>query len=146
MKNEPFVIERVYNANPSSVWKAITDKDQMKQWYFDIAEFKPHVGFEFSFEASNEDRRYLHLCRVTEVIAGKKLAYSWRYEGHEGNSTVTFELFGEGNKTRLKLTHEGLGTFPVNNKDFARKNFEMGWTQLIGGTLKEFLEKSAVAY
>jgi len=146
MKNEPFVIERLYNASPSSVWKAITDKDQLKQWYFDISEFKPQVGFEFSFEGRNEGRVFVHLCRVTEVIPGKKLAYSWRYEGHEGNSLVTFELSGEGDKTRLKLTHEGLGTFPVNNRDFDRKNFEMGWTQPIGASLKEFVEKSAVAY
>ena len=37
MKNEPFVIERTYNATAEKVWQAITDKNQMKQWYFDIA-------------------------------------------------------------------------------------------------------------
>ena len=40
MTNEPFVIERVFNAPPEKVWKAITDKNAMKQWYFDIAEFE----------------------------------------------------------------------------------------------------------
>jgi uncharacterized protein YndB with AHSA1/START domain len=32
-----------------SVWKAITNAADMKQWYFDIPGFKPEVGFEFSF-------------------------------------------------------------------------------------------------
>ncbi len=44
MKTEPFVIERTYNAPISKVWKAITDKEEMKEWYFDLAEFKPEVG------------------------------------------------------------------------------------------------------
>ena len=140
MKNEPFVIERTFNAPVEKVWKAITDKDQMKQWYFDIAAFKPEVGFEFRFEASNEGKTYLHLCKITEVVAGKKLAYSWRYDGHEGNSFVTFELFAEGDKTRLKLTHEGLETFPADKPDFAKENFVAGWTQIIGTNLKEFVE------
>ncbi|MBC7829978.1 MAG: SRPBCC domain-containing protein, partial [Chitinophagaceae bacterium] len=112
MKTEPFVIEKIYNAPLEKVWKAITDKVAMKQWYFDIDEFKPEVGFEFQFEGGSEESAYLHLCKITEVIVGKKLTYSWRYDGYEGNSFVTWELFAEGDKTRLKLTHEGLETFP----------------------------------
>lgn len=140
MKQEPFVIERVYNAPAERVWKAITDKAQMKQWYFDIAEFEPVVGFEFQFEGKNEDRCYLHLCKITEVIPNKKLSYTWRYDRYEGNSVVTFELFPEGDMTRVKLTHEGLETFPAM-ADFAKDNFVMGWTMLIGTLLKEFVEK-----
>ncbi|MBN9386177.1 MAG: SRPBCC domain-containing protein [Chitinophagaceae bacterium] len=138
MKQEPFVIERTYQAPVDRVWRAITDRDQMKQWYFDIAAFKPEVGFEFQFSAGNEGKIYVHLCKVTEVILGKKLKYSWQYEGHEGLSYVTFELFPEGDKTRLKLTHEGLETFP-DTPEFKRKNFEEGWTALIGDLLPKFL-------
>ncbi len=144
MKHEPFVIERTYNAPIEKVWKSITDKKEMKQWYFDIAEFKPEVGFEFQFEGTNDGRTYLHLCKVTDVIVGKKLRHSWRYAGYEGNSFVTFELFPEGKATRLKLTHEGLETFPMNNPDFAKENFVAGWNHIIGTSLKEFIEKSSV--
>src|SRR5688572_10023810 len=140
MNKEPLIIERTYNAPADKVWQAITNKDQMRQWYFDLADFKAEPGFEFQFEGGPDDRKYLHKCRVTEVVAGKKLQYSWRYEGYEGNSFVTFELFPEGNKTRVKLTHEGLETFPPN-PDFAKKNFLQGWTDIIGTSLKEFLEK-----
>jgi hypothetical protein len=48
-------------------------------------------------------------------------------------------LFPEGDKTRLKLTHEGLETFP-KTPAYARKNFEAGWTAIIGSELKQFLE------
>jgi uncharacterized protein YndB with AHSA1/START domain len=141
MKNEPIVVERTYNAPVEKVWKAITDKDQMKQWYFDLSDFKAEPGFEFQFEGGEDDRRYLHLCKITEVVDRQKLAYSWRYDGYEGNSFVTFELFPEGDKTRLRLTHTGLETFPQNNTDFAKENFVEGWTQIIGTSLKEFVEK-----
>jgi uncharacterized protein YndB with AHSA1/START domain len=142
--NEPFVIERIFNAPIEKVWKAITDKDQMKQWYFSFENFKPEVGFEFQFEGGDGSNTYLHLCKITEVIEGKKLTYSWRYDGYEGNSFVTFELFAEGNKTKLKLTHEGLETFPASNPGFAKQNFVKGWTQIIGTSLKEFVENIAV--
>ena len=48
-------------------------------------------------------------------------------------------LTPEGDKTRLRLTHQGLETFP-KTPAFARKNFVEGWTQLIGSSLKEFVE------
>ena len=142
MKNEPVVIERSFDAAIEKVWKAITDKDEMKKWYFDLEEFKPEVGFEFQFTGGTEHKTYLHLCKITGVITGRKLTHSWRYDGYEGNSFVTFELFEEGDKTRLRLTHEGLETFPANNPDFAKENFVEGWTSIIGSSLKEFLEKS----
>ncbi|MFI5220120.1 MAG: SRPBCC domain-containing protein [Bacteroidia bacterium] len=146
MKTEPFVIERTYNAPIAKVWKAITDRDEMKQWYFDIAEFKPEAGFEFQFPGEGHQcQKYLHLCKITEVVMHKKLTYSWRYDGYEGNSFVTFELFEEGNQTRLKLTHAGLETFPANNPDFAKESFAEGWTHIIGTSLKDFVEKATVS-
>ncbi len=141
METSPFVVERILNAPVAKVWKAITDKDEMKQWYFDLAEFKPIVGFEFQFYGEgHKGEKYLHLCKISDVIPGKKLTYSWRYDGYEGNSHVTFELFEEGGKTRLKLTHEGLETFPANNPDFAKESFAKGWTHIIGVSLPGFVE------
>lgn len=136
-----FTIERIYNAPAAKVWRAITDRDQMKQWYFDIAEFKPEVGFEFQFTGQTKTgEKKLHICKVIEVIPEKKLKHTWAYASHEGMSTVTFELFAEGDQTRLKLTHEGLESLAVNGPDFAPENFAAGWTMIIGKNLKEFVE------
>jgi uncharacterized protein YndB with AHSA1/START domain len=110
----------------------------MRQWYFDLKEFKPEVGFEFEFVVEHKGTNYHHLCKVTAVVPQKKIAYTWRYKGHEGNSLVTFALSADGDKTRLKLTHEGLETFP-KTAAFARENFEAGWTS-IASELKQFVE------
>jgi len=143
--SQSIVVEKTYNASIKKVWKAITDKEEMKKWYFDISEFKPEPGFEFQFYGEGKQgEKFLHLCKVIEVVAQKRLTYSWRYDGYEGNSIVTFELFEEGNKTKLKLTHKGLESFPVTaHKDFAKENFMEGWTYLINKGLKEYLEKTS---
>jgi uncharacterized protein YndB with AHSA1/START domain len=134
------VIERTFNAPVARLWNALTDVEQMRQWFFDLKEFKPEKGFEFGFMVEHEGMTYDHRCKITEVIPQEKIAYSWRYEGHEGDSLVTIQLFPEGEKTRLKLTHEGLETFP-RLPSFARENFEKGWTEIIGSELKKFVEK-----
>ncbi|HEX6333040.1 MAG TPA: SRPBCC domain-containing protein [Flavisolibacter sp.] len=139
--NAPVIKEVVLDAGPERVWKAITDRNDMKQWYFDLEEFRAEPGFEFRFYGGTEEHQYLHICRITEVIPLKKLSYSWRYDGYPGESFVTFELFPEGSKTRLRLTHEGLETFPAENSDFAKTNFIAGWEDIIGSLLPKYLQE-----
>lgn len=142
MKQSPVIIERTYNAPVERVWKALTEKEKMKQWYFDLNDFKPQIGFEFSFAGKgHKGQEYIHLCKITEVITNKKIAYSWQYKEYPGNSLVTFELFEEDkHKTRVKVTHEGIETFP-EGEDFATASFRVGWTELMGNLLKNFVEK-----
>jgi uncharacterized protein YndB with AHSA1/START domain len=134
------VVERVLDAPVAKVWKALTDVDQMRHWYFDLKEFKPQVSFEFEFIVEHEGNAYHHLCKITEVIPPRKIAYTWRYKGAAGDSLVTFELSPEGSKTRLKVTHTGIETFP-KTQAYSRKNFESGWTA-IATELEQFLGKS----
>ena len=144
LTTEEITIERTFEAPVAQVWNALTDVEQMRQWYFDLKEFKPEPGFEFEFVVEHEGVSYHHLCRVTEVIPQQRIAYTWRYKGEPGDSLVTFELLPEGNETRLKLTHKGIETFP-KTPAYARKNFEAGWTAIIGSELKEFVEKKQKA-
>jgi uncharacterized protein YndB with AHSA1/START domain len=145
MKNEPIVKEITINAPVSKVWKAITDKDEMKHWYFDLEAFKPEVGFEFQFYGGSEEKQYLHLCKITEVEPGKTLIYSWKYDGYPGESFVTFELFAEGDDTtRVRLTHTGVESFAGNGPDFAVTSFTAGWNEIIGTSLKDYIEKTGI--
>ena len=133
------IVERTFNAPIARVWKALTDVDEMRRWYFDLKEFRAETGFRFEFVVEHEGNCYHHLCRVTEVLPQKRIAYTWRYKGEPGDSLVTIDLFGEGDKTLLKLTHTGIETFP-KTPAYARKNFESGWTAIIGTELKQFVE------
>ncbi len=142
--NKPLIIERTYNATPERIWQALTDPSEMKKWYFDLPGFRAEVGCQFQFEGGTPAKSYLHLCEVKAADPNQKLAYSWRYDGYPGDTLVTFELFapdlGRGEKTRLRLTHTGLHSFPTDNPDFAAGNFEVGWTEILGTSLMEFLQ------
>jgi uncharacterized protein YndB with AHSA1/START domain len=121
------VLERIFNAPVDKIWKALTDKDEMKKWYFSLEEFRAEPGFEFRFYGEGHNgERYLHICTVTEAEADKKLSYSWTYDNMEGHSLVSFELFPEGNKTMLR-------------PDFAKESFTKGWTEIIGTSLLNYL-------
>lgn len=143
MNTDPIIVERIFDAPVSKVWQAITDKNEMKNWYFDLEEFKAEVGFKFEFSAGEPGKQYLHLCEVTEVIPDKKLTYSWRYDAYPGNSFVTFELLEKGEKTLLKLTHRGVETLAEGGPDFARNNFQTGWNDIVHTGLKNYLEPSS---
>ena len=134
------IIEREFEAPLEKIWDAITNKKSMEQWYFSLKEFRAEVGFEFRFKGGTEEREYLHVCKITEVVKGVKLVYSWRYKGVTGNSLVAFELSSDGNISKLKLTHDGLDTFPKGNPDMSEENYAAGWTYIIGTSLKNFLE------
>ena len=146
METKPLIVERSFRASIENVWKAITDKDQMKEWYFELEEFKAEKGFKFEFTGGDEKKQYLHQCEVITADPPNKLSYSWAYPEHNnGYSVVTWELFKEGeNKTRLKLTHEGLDTFPNDQPNFAVASFTEGWNYILGASLKKFVEKADV--
>lgn len=142
MDDQPITLKQLFNAPTAKVWQAITDVAQMKLWYFDLPEFIAEVGFTFQFTGGpSPEKQYLHLCEIKAVTPGKILSYSWRYEGYSGNSLVTFELLEQESKTLLQLTHEGIETFPSENADFAKKNFEQGWNEIIHNSLKTYLER-----
>lgn len=139
---QTIVIERFFPTSAEALWRALTDKDEMKQWYFDLPEFKAEVGFMFTFAGGpSPERQYVHLCEVKEVVPGTKLSYSWRYEGYAGDSLVSFELVPQGEKTLLRLTHSGLHTFPSDNPDLAKHNFEAGWDSIVNQSLLGYVER-----
>ena len=139
MDTTPIVKEVLVNAAPIKVWEALTHPDKMKIWYFDLPGFKAEVGYRFEFYGGPEDRQYLHLCEIKEVIPGQKLSYSWQYDGYTGNSLVTFELILQEDQTLLRLTHEGLETFPANNPDLKKENFNDGWEAIIKDSFRNYM-------
>jgi uncharacterized protein YndB with AHSA1/START domain len=138
-------LERVFDAPAEKIWNALVNKGEMKNWYFDLADFRAEVGFNFQFTGGpSPERQYIHLCEIKEVVPGRKLSYSWRYQGYSGDSLVTFELVAQGEKTLLKFSHTGLESFPADNPDLAAKNFAEGWNHIVLKALPAYVEgKSA---
>ena len=140
VKTKPLVVERTLAAPVALVWRALTTPEDMSRWYFDLPGFKPEAGCEFKFVVEHEGNTFDHRCRITEIIPQRKIAYTWRYHGCEGESLVTFELSRVGGRTKVRVTHAGLESFP-QAPQFARTNFARGWKALIGSSLKDLVEK-----
>jgi uncharacterized protein YndB with AHSA1/START domain len=139
---EPLIKEVLVQAPVSRVWKAITDKDDMAQWYFKVPEFKAEVGFEFKFYGEDEQRQYPISLKVIEVVPGSKLAYTWNYDDFPGETVVTFELFDQGSgQTLVRLTHTGLEKLAAHPR-VSKENHMQGWNMIVGEQLKAFVEKA----
>jgi uncharacterized protein YndB with AHSA1/START domain len=141
--NESIIVEQTFATSIKNVWNAITKLDQMRQWYFEnIPSFKPKVGFKTQFNVKNQDRYFLHLWEVTDIIPYKMIKYNWKYDGYTGDSFVVFELFEYNNLTKLRLTHQIVEDFPEDIPEFRRESGIKGWTFFIKESLKRFLEKN----
>ncbi len=88
----------------------------------------------------DEAHQYLHVCKVTEVITGQRLGYTWAYDGLVGDSHVTFDLSREGDKTKVEFTHEITKPFPDDDPNFALTSFVQGWTFTMDA-LQNFVER-----
>lgn len=140
--NTPIIIQYKINAPIDKVWKALTDKNEMKSWYFDIQDFEPEVGKVFNFYEPGGENKYHHQCQILEIIPGRLLKHSWSYPDFSPLKTiVTWELSPEDHSVQLKLTHEGIENFKDLGENFSRESFTGGWNSIIGDSLKTYLEK-----
>lgn len=143
MQEVSIIRTEVYNAPVDKVWKALTDKEQMKQWYFDISDFELKEGNTFNFYESDK-KEYHHRAVIKKIIPYKKIQHTWTHPSHsKGESMLTWELFPEGNTTRVKLTHEGLENFIDGGEAFAAENYVAGWKDIMDKSLRNFLEETA---
>lgn len=129
------------DAPVEKVWNALTSQDSLRNWYFDIPDFKPEVGNNFSFYEPGDKKQYHHHCEVIDVIPTEKLKYSWEYpEISKGKSLVKWELAPENDGTVVTLTHKGIETFHHLGQDFHHESFEQGWNEILHKSLKNYLE------
>lgn len=141
METESLAMERIIHAPVEKVWLALTDSEQMRQWYFPMmADFKPTVGFETKFNVTHNDNVYPHIWKVTEALPLKKIAYWWRYGGYPGKAVVSFELEAVDAKAKLMLTYQIVESFESDKyPDFSQENFRKGWTHFLE-RLQTFVE------
>ena len=143
-KNNIFTITRIFNVSAEALWKAITEREQLKQWYFDFDDsFRLEKNAEFEWTAGDPaGKQWLHKGRILEITKGKKLMHSWEYPGYSGSSVVTWELnVLNENSTELVLTHEFVIPFDKDVEELRREHFEKGWNAIITISLPDYINK-----
>ena len=140
--HHPVALQRVYEAPIAKVWEAITDKSQLKQWYFDFSEqFELEVGHVFDWWAGPPDgKQWHHRGEITEVVPQKKLAHTWEFPGYVGKAKLLWELTAvDANHTRLDFRFDILVPFDPKEDALRRKHFVEGWNHIINIGLAEYL-------
>lgn len=136
----PIIVDQHVTASRDKVWQALTDPQQMREWYFpQLPDFRPQQGFSTEFVIENEGRTFTHQWRVSEVAAPERIAYTWNFAEYEGQGEVIFELLPEGTGTRVRVTNTGLETFPSDVPEFRPESCRGGWEYFIQGNLKDYL-------
>lgn len=139
---KPVVVSEDFGLSRERVWKAITNLEDMKCWYFEnIDTFEAEVGCKSEFPVQSGEHLFLHLWEVTEVVYKKRITYNWRYGGYAGDAFVTFSLSKHLDCTRLTLEFKVVEDFQDDIPEFSRESCQAGWEYFINGRLKNYLEQ-----
>jgi uncharacterized protein YndB with AHSA1/START domain len=124
-------IKQTYHigAPVTAVWQALVDPALIDGWGGGPAEMSAAADFEFKLWGGD-----IH-GRNVEVVPNAKLTQEWYGGDWAEPSLVTFELFAEGQGTRLEL-----GQTNVPSEEAAE--IDLGWKDFYLGPLKEMLENS----
>ena len=137
---EPIILANTFPVNKEKAWSAITDLNEMRQWFFDnIPDFKPEVGFKTTFPVQSTDREFVHLWEVVAVDPGNSITVKWQFEGFDGVSLVTFDLEEQDSGTELTLTAKETKPFPREVPEFKRESGVAGWQYFIEQELAKYL-------
>ncbi|MBN9283701.1 MULTISPECIES: SRPBCC domain-containing protein [unclassified Flavobacterium] len=136
-------VSQTFQCTVEELWNALTQEEQLKEWYFPVQDFLPEVGHTFTFYESEKSKKYLHRCRFFNIIPYKLLEHTWEHPGHsKGISRLKWELLPlNDSKTLLTLTHTDLQNFADAGPDFSVENYRMGWEAILNTSLKKHLDK-----
>jgi uncharacterized protein YndB with AHSA1/START domain len=148
-------LERVLDAPVEKVWRYLTEAELRSQWFMGGTDARPDSDFDLLVDhdkLSDEAVPYpeSYAAHKGAVWTEKVLRFEpprlleTTFQGGK-NGTVTYELFPEGDRTRLVLTHSGIVS-AVGFQDFGG-----GWTshlamleeRLAGRSVRNFWELHA---
>ena len=148
-------LERLLDAPVDTVWRYLTEAELRQQWFMGGTDARPDSKFELLVDhdkLSTDKVPYpeSHECFKGAVWTEKVIRFepprvlATTFQGGK-NGIVTYELFPEGGKTRLVLTHSEIQS-PTGFQDFGG-----GWTshlavleeKLAGRSVRNFWELHA---
>lgn len=101
----------VIDASTETVFKAITERAELTNWFPDHAILESNIGGKVNLSfykeksAAEHQRGFLQEGTVKEFISNKKITYTWRFKdiSEFPETTVTWDQ----NKTKVVLAHSG---------------------------------------
>lgn len=143
MARSTFVYVTYIRTTPTRLWSALTDGEQMKQYWFGMhceSDWRPGSPWRLL----SDDGRVFDEGAIVEAVPPKRLVIRWRNKvrpelAAEGDSLCTMELEPDGSAVKLTITHA------VERE--ASKLVEAvsgGWPKVLSN-LKSLLESGSIA-
>jgi uncharacterized protein YndB with AHSA1/START domain len=113
-----FVIERIYEAAPSRVWRAWADPEEKLRWFGPRVLTKPEHELEFRVDGiermavqAPDGALYTFVARFRDIVEGERFIHTYEMYRDDARisvsvATVEFELAGTG--TKLTMTEQGV--------------------------------------
>ena len=130
-------ITKTIAASPETVFRALTDANELNRWWTSSADSDARTGgaFSYRFEFEDESRNHTYTGDYEEVTPNERVRFPWG--GSLGDTTVEFQVRPSGDGTELVLRHTGLGQGAEWEE--WRTMHEQGWTFFLDN-LKSVLE------
>lgn len=137
-------------APPERVFKALTDSGELARWFGSAEcpvkrwEMDSRLGGRYRYTAEkgsivvNNVSEFECQGEIVEFDPPRLLVYSWFGNWHDDVSRrtiVRWELEPRGRGTHVRVTHSGLASMPIAQKDYTG-----GWPGALE-MLKKFIEK-----
>ena len=107
--SDPITFERVIDATPEEAFALFTEPERLRRWQAVSAAVDLRVGGDYRLTVTPG-----HIAggTFTEVDPGRRVVYTWGWVGSDdlppGASTVVVEFEPTGDKTLVRMTHQGL--------------------------------------
>jgi len=118
VKHATFTIEKTYDAPPSKVWRAWSDRDEKAAWFSGPEEWGPDE-FELDFRVGGREISrggppggpvFTYDATYRDIVPGERFIYAYDMFSDETRISVslgTVELAPAGDGTRLTYTDHG---------------------------------------
>jgi uncharacterized protein YndB with AHSA1/START domain len=133
--------EKVFNHSIDKVWEAISNGTEISKWFI-AADFKPEVGYQYTFTASEENGCTVVKGKVLEA-SPYTLKYSWIAGDDPTETTVAWYLEEVNGSTKLILKHSGISKYAGQTATEMMGHFEKGWEGCISG-LTQYIENEII--
>ncbi|UOF00716.1 SRPBCC family protein [Bdellovibrio reynosensis] len=132
----------IVKCTTGELWHALTDSDELENWWGEDIKLQPKVGGSFREEWQDDDGNdQVASGKVLSVKDKKEITFTWK-EKDWPRSAVTECKFTIGTKEKksfLTVKHSGWETLPEDRRAKVMKDFKVGWQYHLK-ELKEYLD------
>lgn len=118
-------------AKPPEIWTALTDTDELEEWWSEDVILEPKVGGKFR-EKWMDDKRTPQMAsgKVLAVKARSEIRFTWREKDwpKDVHTECLIEIQDNKKERVVTVTQSGWDKLPEGKRAKLMKDFKVGWT------------------